>query len=94
MDKRQQIEGCDLSELDCVSLSLCHHDRPAAEGNPEQLGPHCSTHTGLHTLTDRAKGCPVHATSLCACLSDSNRPPSCFHHLSVLRKQLDIEVLI
>lgn len=45
-----------------VSVCLCHHDRPPTAGNPKELHPPCCTQ-GLHPLTDRAKGCPVHSIS-------------------------------
>lgn len=70
------------SQCYSVSVCLCHYDRSATVGKPEQLGPHCCTQ-GLHTLTDRAKGCPVYRTSQSAakpysptaCLTPAAHPP-------------------
>lgn len=62
VQKQRKLEAFSASLCSCVSVCLCHHDRPPTAGNPKELHPQCCSQ-GLHPLTDGAKGCPVHSLS-------------------------------
>ena len=69
MEKKEDRLKAATSQCYSVSVCLCHHDRSATVGNPEQLGPRCCTHTGASHADRQSQGlsCPQHITVCTEC---------------------------